>query len=194
MGGLLDRIYNERSRIYVPLMSSDSSIWHSSQLPVIAHDLVLSKDKREMSPLGRILHSWGSGRSLSLAVEVKDGGGSFLALSSAALREGSHRSCQTVALTHSGVSKLMFLFVPMGCWNISTRRLDLHKAISSVGDSKSVFSRGSQAMAQTGWSWFMGHWRVHSWTEICLPILRRMCGQDSSQILWPIVLDPTVPS
>lgn len=67
MGRHLDGVCNKVSKIYAPLMTSNSPICNSPRLfPPILHPMIQYSgwDKREMSPSGSVPHSWGSQYSL----------------------------------------------------------------------------------------------------------------------------------
>lgn len=58
---------------------------------------------------------------------------------------------------------------------------------------KTVLSRSSQTTVGKEWNWFTGHFRVHSWTKICLLITEHIGGKNS-QVPWHMVLDPKAPT
>lgn len=70
----------------------------------------------------------------------------------------------------------LFFFLPMVFWNLSGD-LDFHKSSLVCGClSKTVFFRGSQTIARSGWSQFMGLCRSTARIEVCMPITYCMDG------------------
>lgn len=89
-----------------------------------AHNVALGWGKRAMDLFGSILYSWGSklpAHMLSLfPMEKITGKRSFLALSYATLENGWHKQSQTIPLTLSNASQLVYIHI------FSTGTLVLH--------------------------------------------------------------------
>ena len=92
-----------------------------------------------------------------------------------------------------------FFFPLQGCARTSLLKtwtsMSTLSSVDGMGSSlsKTVFPRGSQSMAESSWSWFMGHFR----SKICKPITpctEWEAGQDFSWVSRHAMWNPTAPT
>ena len=89
-------------------------------------------------------------------------------------------------LTHSNVFKLFGgRGDPMECYVLSSGSLDFSKGLLSTSDCLSNWCTGAPEL-RCGWSWFMGHFSVHS-QDWSLSITWCTGGQDFYWVTWWLV-------
>ena len=145
---------------------------------------------RDIVLLGSMPHSWGSWALTQTPCKRNHGSGRFLLA----------LSCDTLGKGDAGKVKLFLLPSPVRpnlyFWlQWYAGNLDLHKGSLVHGWlCKTVFSRGFWTMAKRGWSWFMGHCKVHRQDQGLLLITWCMDRWGASKVPWHMVLDHTAPT
>ena len=147
---------------------------------------------RDIVLLGSMPHSWGSWALTQTPCKRNHGSGRFLLA----------LSCDTLGKGDAGKVKLFLLPSPVRpnlyFWlQWYAGNLDLHKGSLVHGWlCKTVFSRGFWTMAKRGWSWFMGHCKVHRQDQGLLLITWCMDRWGASKVPWhmvPLQEHPCVP-
>lgn len=150
-----------------------------------------------MSPFGSVQHSWRNQLPIHLLFLPPSGWITCQDLCSHKLCQlGRWVTCKVKLFffTFSNASKFIFCFAPKACWDLSSRDVNFHLALSFLSDCQHQGSpsapgpwlRRAGAVAQATE-------RSTAGTEVCLPITPCTGGKDSSWVPWCVILDPTTP-